>query len=271
MSTVKLPQSELLDALNARPKHVFVSGASRGIGEAVSRLFGDDNFELSLAARSYNRTLGICMDIGEDKSHPLRMDLSDEESIDAAVVAAEERFGPIDILINNAGLNMATPLNDSSAEGRQRFRQIIDVNLTGTYFLTQRVCQHMPSGGRVLFIGSVLARFGVPGSHAYTASKHAVMGLVRGMAHELADRDIRVNALNPGWVDTKMAHDSLQRIAASTEQSVQKVTVDMLGAQPIRRMLKPSEIARYVAFLVGPQGDGITGQGIDMSCGSFMV
>jgi 3-hydroxybutyrate dehydrogenase len=271
MSTVKLPQSELMDALNARPKHVFVSGASRGIGEAVSRQFGEDNFQLSLASRSYNRTLGICMDIGEDKSHPLRMDLADESSIDAAVAAAESRFGPIDILINNAGLNMATPLGDCSEEGRQRFREIIEVNLVGTYFLTQLVCQHMPAGGRVLFVGSVLARFGVAGSHAYTASKHAVMGLVRGMAHELAERDIRVNAINPGWVDTKMAHDSLRRIAASSGQTVQKVTVDMLGAQPVRRMLKPSEVARYVAFLVGPQGDGITGQGIDMSCGSFMV
>ena len=270
-STVKLPQSELMAALNARPKHVFVSGASRGIGEAVARLLGESNFNLTLAARSYNRLLGVAMDIGTEKAHAVRLDLEDERSIDDAVVAAESRFGPIDVLICNAGINLPTPLNDLSAEGKERFRKVINVNIVGTYLLAQLASQHMPGGGRILFIGSVLSRFGVPGSHAYTASKHAVMGLVRGMAQELAARNIRVNAVNPGWVDTKMAHTVMKRISKETGKPLPAVMQEMLANQPIKRMIKPSEVAAYVQFLVGVGGEAVTGQGIDISCGSVMV
>ncbi len=271
MSTVKLPQGALMDALNARPKHVLVTGASRGIGESVARLLGESNFNVSLAARSYNRMLGIAMDIGNERAHVVRMDLEDSTSIDECVTNAESRFGPIDVLVCCAGVNAPTPLDDCGQKSRDRFRKIIDINLIGTYFLAQLATQQMPSGGRVVFIGSVLSRFGVPGSHAYTASKHAIMGIVRGMAHDLAARNIRVNALNPGWVDTKMAHDQLSRIAKQTGRNLQDVTAEMMRQQVVRRMIKPSEVAHYVQFLVGTQGDAITGQGIDLSGGSVMV
>lgn len=270
-STVKLPQSELMAALNARPKHVLISGASRGIGESIARLLGEKNYNVTLAARSYNRLLGVSMDLGTEQSHAVRLDLEDERSIDEAVVSAESRFGPIDVLICNAGVNLPTGLGDLDTDSKERFRKVINVNLIGTYFLAQLAAQHMPSGGRILFVGSCLSRMGVGGSHAYVASKHGVMGLVRGMAIELAPRNIRVNALNPGWVDTKMAHQSMQRIATDSGKTLPQVMNEMLGDQPVRRMIKPSEVAAYVEFLVGVGGDAITGQGIDMSCGVVMV
>ena len=270
-ATLKLPSSELMAALNARPKHVFITGASRGIGESIARRLGESNYNLSLGARSYNRLLGVAMDLGNEKAHALRLDLEDERSIDDAIVAAESRFGPIDVLVCNAGINLPTPLDDLSKEAKERFRQVMNINVTGTYFLAQLASQHMPSGGRIIFVGSVLSRFGVPGSHAYTASKHAVMGLVRGMAHELASRNIRVNSINPGWVDTKMAHQAMQRMAKSSGKPLQTVMQEMLGNQPIKRMIKPSEVAAYVEFLAGVGGDAITGQGIDISCGSVMI
>lgn len=271
MQTVRLPQSEVEKAMGARPKHIFISGASRGIGEATARLLGEDKHTLSLAARSYNKTLGVAMDLGTQRAQALRLDLSETRTIDEAIVAAETRFGPIDVLICNAGINLATPLDDLSAAGREAFRRVIEVNLIGTYFLAQLATAHMPKGGRVVFIGSVLSRFGVPGSHAYTASKHAVLGLVRGMAAELGTRGIRVNAINPGWVDTEMAHDSLNRIAQASGVSLQQATAKALAEQPLRRMVKPAEVAAYIKFLIGPGGDAITGQGIDISCGSVMV
>ncbi len=271
METVKLPQSALMDALQNRPKHVFVSGASRGIGEAVARRFGEGNARVTLASRSYNSLLGVAMDIATDRAQALRLDLADERSIDDAVVAAESRFGPIDVLVCNAGIHADTPLDDASAEGRARFRKIIDVNLTGTFFLAQLASLHMPAGGRIIFIGSVLGRFGVPRSVAYVASKHALMGVVRAMAHELAPRNIRVNAVNPGWVDTKMAHESFGRMAQLTGKPLQQVMAEQLKLQAIRRMIKPEEVASYVQFLAGPGGDAVTGQGIDISCGSVMV
>jgi 3-hydroxybutyrate dehydrogenase len=271
-STVKLPQAELERALASRPKHVFVTGASRGIGEAVARLLGEEPaYRFTLAARSYNRCLGIAMDIGTDRAHAVRLDLQDERSIDEAVVSAESRFGPIDVLVLNAGINLPTPLDDLSPEGRQAFRKVMEVNVAATWFLAQIATAHMPQGGRVIFIGSVLARFGAPGASAYTASKHAVLGLVRSMAHELAPRGIRVNALNPGWVDTQMAHESLARMAEARGVPLQQQVAEAMSVLPIRRMVKPVEVASYVKFLVGPGGECITGQGIDISCGSVMV
>jgi NAD(P)-dependent dehydrogenase (short-subunit alcohol dehydrogenase family) len=271
MQTVKLPQSALLDALQNRPKHIFIAGASRGIGEATARLLGEGNNRLTLGARSYNRTLGVAIDIGQDKCQAVRLDLEDEASIDEAIVAAESRFGPIDVLVCNAGIHADTPLDDASAEARATWRRVLNVNLIGTYFLAQLASLHMPSGGRILFIGSVLGRYGAPRSSAYAASKHALMGVVRTMAHELGPRNIRVNALNPGWVDTQMAHDSLTRLAQLTGKTLQQVTAAQLAQQPLRRMAKPEEVAAYLQFLIGPGGEAITGQGIDLSCGNVMV
>lgn len=270
-STVKLPTNALLDALNARPKHVFISGASRGIGEATARLLGDKNFNLSLASRSYNRLLGVAMDVGTKKAHAVTLDLADERSIDAAIAAAESRFGPIDVMICNAASHAETPLNDVSAPARTTFRRLIDVNLVGTYFLAQMATQHMPPNGRVIFIGSSLGRFGAPRTHAYAASKHALLGLTRGMAYELSARNIRVNVVNPGWVDTRMARDALQSIAKASGVSLQQATAHQIGQQPVRRLIKPIEVAAYLEFLIGPGGDAITGQGIDISGGAVMV
>jgi 3-hydroxybutyrate dehydrogenase len=271
MQTVRLPQSELEKALAGRPKHVFLSGASRGIGEAIARLMGEEKHNFTLASRSYNKLMGLAMDLGTERAQAVKLDLADDRSIDEAVIAAESRFGPIDVLILNAGINLPTPLEDLSAEGRARFRKVVDVNLIGTFYLAQLATAHMPKGGRVLFIGSVLGRFGAPGTAAYSATKHATIGLVRTMALELAPRSIRVNVLNPGWVDTQMAHESLARMAESTGQNLQQATQAALNQLPIRRMIKPSEVASYVKFLVGPGGDAITGQGIDLSCGAVMV
>lgn len=270
--TVRLPQSELLAALQSRAKHVFISGASRGIGEATARLLGEEkNYKFTLAARSYSRCLGIAMDIGTDRAHATRLDLADERTIDEAVIAAESRHGPIDVLILNAGVNEPTPFDDLSADSRKAFRLVLETNLIATYFLAQVAAAHMPQNGRIIFVGSVLARFGAPGTAAYAASKHALLGLVRSMALELAPRGIRVNAVNPGWVDTQMAHDALGRIAEARGVTLQQQTAQALNILPIRRMVKPAEVAAYIQFLIGPGGDCVTGQGVDISCGGVMV
>jgi NAD(P)-dependent dehydrogenase (short-subunit alcohol dehydrogenase family) len=271
-ATVKLPQSELELALAARPKHVLITGASRGIGEAVARLLGEEPaWRFTLAARSYTKSLAIAMDLGTDRAQAVKLDLMDERSIDDCVVAAESKFGPVDFVICNAGINLPTPVDDLSANTRQAFRDVLTTNVMGTYFLAQLASAHMPHGGRIVFIGSVLARFGAPGTSAYTASKHALLGITRSMAQELAPRGIRVNCVNPGWVDTQMAHESLSRMAEAQGVSLQQMTAQALSVLPIRRMIKPIEVAQYIKFLVGPGGDAVTGQGIDISCGSVMV
>ena len=252
-------------------KHVFISGASRGIGEAIARGLATHNHRFSLAARSFDALTELAADLGTDRAHAIALDLADDASIDRAIAAAEAKFGPIDILICNAGTNGSTPLSDLSAENRARFRDILNVNLVGTTFLAQLAAAHMPAGGRIVFVGSVLARFGAPGSIAYVASKHALTGVVKTMALELAHRGIRVNQLNPGWVDTDMAHASIRAIAGKRGVTPAQELQTQMDLLPVRRMIQPAEVAAYVAFLVGPTGDVITGQGIDISCGSVMI
>ena len=130
MVTVRLPQSELEKHLGARAKHVFISGASRGIGEAIARRLGEANHRFSLAARSQNQMLGLARDLGLERAQALKLDLADDQSIDDAIVAAESRFGPIDILICNAGTNGSTPLSDLSGELDERRVGGMGIHLT---------------------------------------------------------------------------------------------------------------------------------------------
>lgn len=272
MATVKLPQSEIDKALAARPKHVLITGASRGIGEAIARLLAEEPaFRFTLAARSHHKCLAVAMDIGTERAHAVTLDLADERSIDECVIAAESRFGPIDAVISAAGINIPTPVDDLSANARKAFADVMMTNVTGTWYLSQLASAHMPNNGRIVFVGSVLGRFGAPGTAAYSASKHALIGLTRTMALELAPRGIRVNCVNPGWVDTQMAHESLSRMAEAQGVSLQQMTAQALSVLPIRRLIRPVEVASYIRFLLGPGGDCVTGQGIDISCGSVMV
>src|SRR5258708_3488672 len=147
METVRLPQSALEQAPAARPKHIFISGASRGIGEAVARLLGEEKHNFSLAARSYNRLLRLAMDLGTQRCIPLRMDLADSQSIDEAIVSAESRFGPIDVLVNNAAINIDTPLDGPTGQLRADFRKVIETNLIGTFELAHLATSHMAQAG----------------------------------------------------------------------------------------------------------------------------
>lgn len=266
MQTVRLVQDDLEKLLAARPKHVFIAGASRGIGEAIARTLGEDPHNFTLAARSYNRLLGLAMDLGTTRAHAVKLDLANDASIDEAVVTAESKFGPIDVLILNAALDLPTTLADLSAENRARFRRVVAVNLTGTFFLAQLATAHMAKGGRVLFIGSAQSRLGGPGTTAYAASKFGAIGLMRTMALELADRGIRVNALSPGLVDTQMSTQRLRWVAETTGQTLDQVTKAEIAKLPVPRMSQASEVASYVKFLVAnPSADGLTGQEIELA------
>ena len=252
-------------------RHVLITGASRGIGAAIAEhLARDPNVVLSLAARTVTQLQEVSAKIGRERTLPIALDLQNDESIVQAIQTAQAKFGPIHALICNAGTNAETPFSDTSAQNLQRFRDVLQTNLVGTTWLAQHACAQMPTGGRVVFIGSVLGRFGAPGTLAYTASKHALLGVVRTMAHELSPRKIAVNAINPDWVDTDMARDSLKRMADHAGMSLADMTRRQMDQLPVRRMVQPQEIALYIEFLLSPAGEVITGQGIDMSSGSVM-
>jgi NAD(P)-dependent dehydrogenase (short-subunit alcohol dehydrogenase family) len=195
------------------------------------------------------------------------MDVTSDGSIARAVDALRTDVPHLDMLVNNAGIGSGESVAGSDIE---RWRRTIDTNLTGTYLVTRAVLPLMRGGGRIINLSSVLGRFGVPGYTAYCASKHAVIGFTRALALELAPKQITVNAICPGWVETEMAEQGMRQGAAATGQTFEQFRASALGAVPIKRIIHPGEVAALVAFLASPGAAAITGQTYNICGGQTM-
>ena len=193
------------------------------------------------------------------------MDVRDQASVDEGVRGVVDRFGKIDIVINNAGISGISP---ADAADTTPWLEIIQTNLIGTYYVTRAAIPHMPNGGRVIMISSVLGKFGVPGYSAYCASKTGLIGFTRSLALELAPRTITVNAVCPGWTDTEMARSGMRDIASSIGISVEEFKKDAMSRVPLGEMAEPEEVADLVAFLASDAGNKITAQAISICGGS---
>ena len=245
-------------------KVAFVTGASRGLGEAIALRFGEEGARVVLAAR----------DAEACERHAERMrargqealaascDVTDRASVAQAVAAAVRRFGRLDVLVNNAGLGGPTPLDDPE---ESRWDAILATNLTGAFRVAREVAPHLPRGGRILNMSSVVGRFGVAGYSAYAASKHGIIGLTRSLALELAPRGITVNALCPGWVETEMARSGFRRFG--TEEEGRAIAAKMA---PLGRILDPEEVAALATYLASEEARSITGQAIVIDGGQVM-
>jgi NAD(P)-dependent dehydrogenase (short-subunit alcohol dehydrogenase family) len=138
------------------------------------------------------------------------------------------------------------------------------------YLVTREVVTHLPDGARIVNMSSVLGRFGVPGYTAYCASKHGVIGFTRALALELAPRQITVNALCPGWVDTDMASQGMRQGADATGRTFDEFRRSALDAVPLKRMIQPGEVAELVTFLASGAASAITGQTYNICGGQTM-
>ncbi len=188
-------------------------------------------------------------------------------SISNAIAAVVARWGRIDILVNGAGLGGPTPLEDPDDS---RWNAILSTNLTAVFRITREAAPFLPAGSRVLNVSSVLGRFGVAGFAAYAASKHGVIGLTRTFALALASRQITVNALVPGWVETEMAREGFRRLGEQTgdgEEEGRRVAAKMA---PLGRVLDPEEVAGLAAYLASDEARSITGQAITIDGGQVM-
>jgi len=197
----------------------------------------------------------------------LRLDVTDEQSINHAFASLQGGGFTLDVLVNNAGTGGGQPVEGSDVA---RWRTTIDVNVVGMYLVTRASLPLMPANGRIINMASVLGRFGVPGYTAYCAAKHAVIGFTRALALELAPRGITVNALSPGWVDTDMARQGMTQGAEAMGTSYAQFREMALSAVPIKRMIQPEEVARLVRFLVAPASSAITGQTYNICGGQTM-
>jgi NAD(P)-dependent dehydrogenase (short-subunit alcohol dehydrogenase family) len=254
----------VIDAPRLAGKAAFVTGASRGIGEAIARRFAREGAGVALTARGAEAIARHASKLSARGAEAIAVacDVTDAASVREAVAAAVARWGAIDVLVNNAGLGDPTPLDDADDA---RWDAILATNLTAVFRVTRAAAPFLSRGARVINLSSVLGRFGVAGYGAYCASKHGVIGLTRALALELAPREITVNAICPGWVETEMARQGFERFG-----SVEKGRELAAKMAPLNRVLEPDEIAGLAAYLASDDARSVTGQAIVVDGGQVM-
>jgi NAD(P)-dependent dehydrogenase (short-subunit alcohol dehydrogenase family) len=233
-------------------KHVVVTGAGTGIGRAIAERLAAEGARLTLLARDESRLRDVA-----PGATTRSCDIRNRDEVLAAI------DGPLDALVANAGIG-----GPNEPGYGDRFDDIVQTNLFGTYWCARAAEQHLPDGGRIVVTSSILARIGVPGYTGYCASKAGLLGLVRSLAAELAPRRIQVNAICPGWVNTEMAWQGLDAFEGMTREQAFEVAMQEV---PLRRMSEPAEIAGTVAWLLSDDALGVTGQAIDHNNGAFMI
>jgi NAD(P)-dependent dehydrogenase (short-subunit alcohol dehydrogenase family) len=233
-------------------KHVVVTGAGTGIGRAIAQRLGEEGARLTLMARDESRLHDVVPG-AVTKS----VDIRDR---DAVLEAFDE---PLDALVANAGIGGPNAPGDGD-----RWDDIVQTNLSGSYWCMRAAEPLLADGGRIVVTSSILARIGVSGYTAYCASKAGLLGMVRAFAAELAPRRIQVNGVCPGWVNTDMAWQGLSEWPGLTPDEAWEIAKREV---PLRRMGEPEEIAGTIAWLLSPDALGVTGQSIDHNNGAWMI
>jgi NAD(P)-dependent dehydrogenase (short-subunit alcohol dehydrogenase family) len=236
---------------------VLVTGASRGIGLGIARAFAAAGATLHILAddakiEAAAASLGACGHFA---------DVTDGNAVRSAIAEIER----LDVLINNAGLERLTPLDDDSAANEAVFRRVVEINVAGTFLMTRAALPRMSAGGRIVNTASIWGRVAEPLFGAYVASKHAVIGLTKTWAKELGPRGITVNAVAPGWVRTEASMRSLTAMAGRADLAEDALLDDIVAHQALPGLMEPDDIAGPYLFLASDLAANITGQtlGID--------
>lgn len=238
----------------------FVTGASRGIGRACALALAKRGARVVLAARNREKLEEVASEIRSSGSqaHVVEIDLSSADSIKAAFANSASEVGPTEILVNNAaitkdGLAVRMKQEDWSA--------VVDTNLTGSFLCIQQVLQPMMRArwGRIINISSVVGEMGNAGQVNYSASKAGLIGLTKSLALELGSRNVTVNAVAPGFVETDM-----------TGVLSPEIKEKLLANIPLRRMGQPEDVAAAVEFLAGDGAAYITGHVLGINGGLYM-
>ncbi|HVL65976.1 MAG TPA: SDR family NAD(P)-dependent oxidoreductase [Vicinamibacterales bacterium] len=247
------------------PPVAFVTGAGRGVGRAIALRLARDGYAVALAGRSAPPVEEVAADIGAagGEALPLVCDVAVRHDVYGAVGRAEARLGPIEVLVNNAGISESAPF---AAMDDAMWERTLAVNLTGTYHCMRAVVPGMFARrrGRVINVASTAAKVGYPYTAAYVASKHGVLGLTRAVALEAASRGVTVNAICPGWIDTGMTGRAIARIVEKTGRAAEDARRALEQMNPSGRLLDPDEVAAVAAYLASPAADGVNGQALDV-------
>ncbi|MBV9146931.1 MAG: 3-oxoacyl-[acyl-carrier-protein] reductase [Acidobacteria bacterium] len=238
----------------------FITGASQGIGRACALRLAEQGAAVALAARNLNNLQQVESEIlaGNGQAASFAMDVAQEEQIKASVKAAQDRFGKIDILVNNAGITRDQLVMRMK---RADWDAVLATNLTGPYLCIQAVLSPMlkQRWGRIINITSIFGQMGQAGQANYASSKAGLIGLTMAVARELASRNITVNAVAPGWIQTAMT----EVLSADLRETMTKTI-------PMGRPGTDQEIAHAVCFLASPESGYITGHVLNVNGGMLM-
>jgi 3-oxoacyl-[acyl-carrier protein] reductase len=238
----------------------FVTGASRGIGKACALALAGAGARVALAARGRAKLEEVAAEIRarSGEAYVVELDLASDDSIKSAFAVTAKEFGRIDILVNNAGI---TKDNLALRMKKDDWDAVLETNLTGSFRAIQQVLQGMmrERWGRIVNITSVVGQAGNAGQANYAASKAGLIGLTKSMAQEMASRQITVNAVSPGFIDTDM-----------TSVLGDEVKAKVLQAIPLRRLGTAEDVAAAVRFLASEEAGYITGHVLAVNGGMYM-
>lgn len=252
-------------------KTVLITGAAGGIGTALSRAFATQGARLMLLDRAAAPLQALVDSLHGHAVHSAVCDLGSDAEVSALSAQVHEQWGGLDVLVNNAGTEYLTPIDSTAPDAMARWSGLLDNNVSSMVRLTQALLPLLPRGASVINQSSIWGRIGVPGFSAYSASKHAVVGLTRSLALELGPRGIRVNAVCPGWVRTDAAMRSLASMALEQGRSEPEVEREILSRQAVPVMLTPDDLADTFLFLASAGSTALTGQCLSPSHGEVML
>ncbi|MFN7960453.1 MAG: SDR family NAD(P)-dependent oxidoreductase [Thermoanaerobaculia bacterium] len=242
-------------------KCAVVTGGGRGIGQAVAEELAAEGAALVVAARSLSEVEAVAARLRSSGAQTLAVscDVTDPKQVAELGSRARELTGQVDILVNNAGIASSAPLKSLELAD---FERILAVNVRGVFLCTKEFAPEMAQRGwgRVVNVASVAGLRGAAYISAYTASKHAVLGLTRSLAIELAAKGVTVNAVCPGYVETPMTEGSVRMIVEKTGSPPAEARERLARMSPQKRIFEPDEVAYLVRCLCDPRARGVNGQ-----------
>ena len=252
----------------------MITGAGSGIGAAIALDLARSGARLSLAGRQISslqtQAERLHAQVPGVELEVIALDVTDASSVEQGVQMAQTRWGPVHILVNNAGQAQSQPFLRTDPA---LWQSTLDVNLTGAYHMIQAVLPDMLQAaaqgtpGRIIQVASTAGLMGYPYVTAYVAAKHGLVGLTRALALELARKNITVNAVCPGYTETDIVHQAVERIVSKTGQTPEQARGALAARNPMQRLVQPSEVAHAVTWLCMPGSESINGQTIAIDGG----